>query len=202
MKTKKVASHTIYLPNSSVKYDVRHEHLRLYKFIDWFKIKGSISQYILDTLLQNQFQDMEQEDLTVVLDSVNPMRRSRFGGFYFDIKGRVVDTNGDDVAFLEEFGIGHEKTHNFTCHDVKENIDREEVERQFGGDQFPKEESIRRQALQKILLERGGKIVLDSPESVMDLVAAVMKETGWDIKKDNRLQSRISRLDPTVVVPD
>jgi hypothetical protein len=145
-------------------------------------------------------------NITLNMEEVNPMRRSRFGAFYLQIKGSIIGPKGNKIAnFLDIYKDSNVPVdEGYDTHDVVELKEREEIEKAFGKDQYSKELSIRTQAVDEIVTSSGGKITLDinNLTSIDDFIQKMMELTGWTSKQDNRLHSRIKRLPPHMEVPE
>jgi hypothetical protein len=187
------------------KVGIYPEHKRLYKFVSWRDSYNAIEDFLISKLLL-QRPDLEKlGTFKLNMESVNPMRRSRYGNFYLDIKGSVVDTLGNPIAnFLDlnfenvSIDLGYE------THDNQEILDRINIEKKFGKDQYTKEFSIRTQVLDDLIAQNGGEIILSSSnlEGLDNFVKRSMDLAGWTPTEDNRIHSRVKRLPPYIVVPE
>lgn len=211
MNKNKEASHTLKLSTSGAKEDrlgIRHEHRRLYKFLDWREAEPVLRRFLKSKVLEFSDSFNKPSDFSIQMDSVNPMRKSMFGPFYLEVKGKVLTPDGEiELGTLEEFLKDKSNVPipgGYDTHDVEESTKRADIEAKFGRDQFNKEVSIRQQAVTNFLSTVGGTYSLDisNEESVNLFINSIMNLTGWEDGKDNRIHTRIKRLPPWVIVPE
>lgn len=198
------ASHSLNLGGDKLK--IRHENRRLYKFLDWRSSENIIRRFLKSKLVESTKNSLPSvDDFKITMDSVNPMRRSVFGNFYLDVKGKVLTKTGDkELGEISEFMDPHVNISSYDTYDVEEKTKRGEIERKFGSDQYNKELGIRTQALEEYINTIGGKLELNlEDKSGIDLfIKNIFILTGWEPGRDNRIHSRIKRLPLWMEVPE
>ncbi|MCC5921937.1 MAG: hypothetical protein LAT68_10910 [Cyclobacteriaceae bacterium] len=175
-------THSLFIDDHQ--FDIFHVDRRLYHFLgDWRKNKEIITKILLEKIEK----ELEPDSAYVQLDMVNPMRKSRLGNFYLDIKG-IVEMNNNAAVSIESLGYHQLYVNYYETHDPSEHEIRQRIEHKHGVQQFQMEKSIRMKSLKYFYPDQ----TLEQLEIMVD---KMMTLEGWQENKDNRQHARLRRLE-------
>lgn len=168
------------------RFFVYHVERRLYSFTDWKESRDKIIKIMLARIKK----ETGENSAFIKFSMANPMRKTRLGNFYLDLKVDIK-VNGKVLGTLEELGM---KNMFFDCFEVldKHEIEmRAEKEALYSNVQYNKEFSSR---LDNLLTNNDNlKMIIHSQECFSDRVKKSMEKDGWSEKYDNRFFARYKR---------
>jgi len=189
----RVITHTLNIGEETFK--VSHNDRRLYKFENWQTARGSLLKIVLSKLKESH----DIDDAYIKFDMANPMRRSRLGNFYIDLKGNVT-TKNQDLGTLEELGLSNISVDNYLCFDDDELEMRKDVEIKYSTEQYYKEHLIRCNVISEIIKCTGKSVYnLNDKQSIDLTVTMQMELEGWTLDKDNRVHARLKRIPSSIM---
>lgn len=193
-------SHNLIIGDNKI--GIYHENKRLYKICDWKSTKPIIYNFIKSHIIKLE-PELKDIYFTIDLKEANPMRRTRYGNFYFQVAGTIHIKSGEKIFLEEIIPNSNIPVSRYICLDEEENKKRKDIEKSFGIDQYTKQKEFYTQAIDSIIQESEGKqVCMKTEEDVDKFIMRFMNITGWDINKDNRLHSRIPRLPNWMVIPE
>lgn len=176
-----VASHILLIDGE--RFPVYHQERRLYKFVDWQDSRNRLIKIMLERIKA----ETGEPTAFINFKAVNPMRKTRLGNFFIDIDATIM-VNGVSLGTPEQLGLSKIFTDAFIPLDGEEEKFRAETEARHSIMQYNQELATRTRSLAD---EHKN---LNSVE-VEKLAKSLMKKDGWSENTDNRIHSRMKRLD-------
>jgi hypothetical protein len=190
VKTSTKITHVIHIDGES--FPVYHLERRLYKFEDWKDAREKLIKIILRKVKEVT----GVEDAYIEFQMANPMRKSRLGNFFIDIKANIL-YNHKSLGTVEELGVKQIFADSFDNMDEEEMSLRSNVENKHSIKQYNEELSMRVSSLRSIYANSCSPIygVVPMTDSAIEGIAEdLMHKEGWSKTQDNRLHARMKRL--------
>lgn len=176
-----VASHILLIDGE--RFPVFHQERRLYKFVDWQDSRNRLIKIMIERIKA----ETGENTAFIHFKAVNPMRKTRLGNFFIDIKAEIM-VNGVSLGTPEELGLHKIFADNFIPLDEAEIMQRMETEQRHSAVQYEQELETRINSLSGVHPSK-------TLREVAELAVKLMAKDGWSKSSDNRIHARMKRLE-------
>lgn len=186
-KFEKIETHILLL--EGYHFPIFHKERRLYSFMSWKESR----EKLIEIMLKRIKLKTGQNTAYINFKMANPMRKTRLGNFFLDLKVDIK-IKGRTLGTLEELGL---KDISFDCFEIldpRESTLRAEKERLYSEIEYNNE--LNKRMIDLLAPHKYDKNnVVKSSQHLVERIKGLMKQDGWSTKLDNRSFARKKRCE-------
>ena len=167
-------------------FPIHHLDRRLYKFLDWKDAREKLIKIMTEKIVALK----GVKSAYIEFQMANPMRKSRLGNFFIDIKADILYRN-EPLGTLEELGLKQIFATSFVALDESESLIRSTIEVKHSIEQYTNELTLRVSSLKDLPMSEDNL----SEDHLKAIAESMMVKEGWSKSKDNRIHARKKRVE-------